>query len=40
MLNRSHDQIYNSLVDMRDKDHRKQSTHTPQSNKEYLKQTM
>ena len=40
MLNRSHDQIHNSLVDMRDKDHGKQFTHTAQNNEEYFKQTM
>ena len=35
MLNRSQDQIYNSLADMRDRDRGKQLTHTAQSNKEY-----
>ena len=40
MLNRSNDQIYNSLVDMRDKDHGKQLTHTAENNEECFKQTM
>ena len=35
MFNRSNDQIYNALVDMRDKYYGKQLTHTGKNNEEY-----